>query len=113
MKFSEADNDHSLWGEATMGEGEKPKVRRAVAFLPSKVSICTVLKIKLVAELQMTLTSSCRTPNDIYSNPFPYNPVRFPAKQDCESTIPISFLFIVSFKNKSAEVCYVSEFLCI
>ena len=85
-----------------MGEGENPEVRRAVAFLPSKVSICTVLKIKLVTELQMTLTSSCRTPNDIYSNPFPYNPIRFPAEQDCESTIPISFPFIASFKNKSA-----------
>ena len=85
-----------------MGKGENPEVRRAIAFLPNKVSICTVLKIKLVTELQMTLTSSCRTPNDIDSNPFPYNPIRFPAEQDCESTIPISFPFIASFKNKSA-----------
>ena len=51
MKFSEADNDHSLWGEATMGEGEKPEVRRAIVCLPSKVSICMVLKIKLVTKL--------------------------------------------------------------
>ena len=85
-----------------MGEGEKPEVRRAIVCLPSKVSICMVLKIKLVTKLQMTLTSGCRTPNDIGSNPFPHNPVRVPTEQDCESTIPISFPFIASFKNKSA-----------
>ena len=57
MKFSGADNDHNLWGEAAMGEGEKPEVRRAVTSQPSKVTICTVLKIKLVTELQMILPS--------------------------------------------------------
>ena len=51
MKFSGADNDQSLWGEAAMGEGEKPEARRAVASQPSKVSICMVLRIKLVTKL--------------------------------------------------------------
>ena len=36
-----------------MGEGEKPEARGAVTYQPSKASICLVLKIKLVAELQM------------------------------------------------------------
>ena len=68
MKFSGADNDQSLWGEAAMGEGEKPEARRAVASQPSKVSICMVLRIKLVTELQMMLPSGCRTP--MMSTPF-------------------------------------------
>ena len=91
-----------------MGEGEKPKARGAVTYQPSKASICPVLKIKLVIELQMILPSNCRTPNDIGSTslslPIPYNPVRFPVEQDCESTIPISFLFIVSFKTSLLEL---------
>ena len=68
MKFSSADNDQSLWGEAAMGEGKKPKARRVVASQSSKVSICMVLRIKLVAELQMMLPSGCRTP--MMSAPF-------------------------------------------
>ena len=80
-----------------MGEGEKLEARDVVASQLSKVSICTVLKIKLVVKLQMTLPSSCQTPNDIGSRSFsssvPSDPVQFPTKQDCESTIPMSFLF--------------------
>ena len=79
-----------------MGDGKKPEARGAVTNQPSKASICPVLKIKLVVELQMMLPSGRRTPNDISSLSFsslvPYDPVRFPAEQDCESTIPISFL---------------------
>ena len=92
-----------MGGEAAIGEGEKPEARGAVTYQPSKASICPVLKIKPVAELQMILPSSRRTPNDIGSPSFslliPYNPVQFLAEQECESTIPISFLFIVSFKT--------------
>ena len=91
-----------------MGEGEKPKARGAVTYQPSKASICPVLKIKLVAELQMILPSSRRTPNDIgspsFSLPVPYSPVQFLVEQDYESTIPISFLFIVSFKTSLLEL---------
>ena len=97
MKFSGADNDHNLWSEAAMGEGEKSEVRRAVASQPSKVTIYMVLKIKLVAELQMMLPSDCRTPNDIGSPSFslqvPPDLVWFPTEQDCESTIPMNSLF--------------------
>ena len=76
---------------------KKPEARRAIASQSSKGSIYTVLKIKLVAELQMTLPFSCQTPNDIGSPSFsllvPSDPVWFPTEQDCESTIPMSFLF--------------------
>ena len=108
IEVSNADNDQSLGGETVMGEGEKPEARGAVASQLSKVSICTVLKIKLVVELQMMLPSGCQTPNDIGSPSFslsvPYNLVRFLAEQDCESTIPISLLFIVSFKTSRPEL---------
>ena len=91
-----------------MGEGEKPKARGAVTDQPSKAAICSVLKVKLVVELQMMLPSGHRTPNDIGSPSFslsvPYNLVRFLAEQDCESTIPISLLFIVSFKTSRPEL---------
>ena len=97
MKFSGADNDQSLWGEAVMGEGEKPETRRAVASQLSKVSIYMVLRIKLVSELQMMLPSGCQTPNDVgspsFSSSIPSDPVRFPTEQDCESTVPMSSLF--------------------
>ena len=93
-----------------MGEGEKPEARGAVIDQPSKATICSVLKVKLVVELQMMLPSGRQTPNDIgspsFSSPIPSNPVRFPSEQDCESTIPISFLFIVSFKTSPPQ------FLC-
>ena len=92
-----------MGGEAAIGEGEKPEAGGAVTYQPSKASICPVLKIKPVAELQMILPSSRRTPNDISSPslslPIPYNHVQFLAEQECESTIPISFLYIVSFKT--------------
>ena len=91
-----------------MGEGEKPEARGAVTDQPSKAAICPVLKVKLVAELQMMLPSSRRTPNDIgspsFSSSVPYDPVRFPAEQDYESTIPTSLLFIVSFKTSRPEL---------
>ena len=65
-----------------MGEGEKLEARGAIISQPSKASICPVLKIKLVAELQMMLPSDRRTPNDVGSPSFsslvPSNPVRFP-----------------------------------
>ena len=91
-----------------MVEGEKPEARGVVISQSSKASICPVMKIKLVAELQMILPSSRRTPNDIgsrsFSSPVPSNPVQFPSEQDCESTIPMSFLFIVSFKRSLPEL---------
>ena len=87
-----------------MGEGEKPEARGAVTDQPSKATICLVLKVKLVAELQMMLPSGRRTPNDIGSPYFPFNLARLPAEQDCESTIPISLLFIVSFKTSRPEL---------
>ena len=69
-----------MGGEAAMGKGEKPEARGVVTSQPSMASICPVLKIKLVAELQMTLPSGRRTPNDISSPYFPYDPTRFPAE---------------------------------
>ena len=59
-----------MGGEAAMGKGEKPGARDAVTYQPSKASICPVLKIKLVTELQMILPSSRQTPNDIGSPSF-------------------------------------------
>ena len=92
-----------MGGEVAIGEGEKPEAKGAVTYQPSKASICSVLKIKLVTKLQMMFPSGRRTPNDIsspsFSSSVSYNPVRFPAEHDCESTIPISFLFIVGFKT--------------
>ena len=34
-----------------IGEGEEPEARRAVTSQPSKTSICSVVRIKLVTEL--------------------------------------------------------------
>ena len=90
--------------KVAMVEGEESDARGAVTSQPSKASICPVLKIKLVAELQMMLPSGRRTPNDIDSPSFLYNPAWLPAKQDCESTIPTSFLFIVNFKTSLPEL---------
>ena len=91
-----------------MGEGEKPEARGAVTDQPSKAAIYPVLKVKLVTELQMMLPFDRRTPNDIdspsFSSSVPYDHVRFPAEQDCESTIPTSLLFIVSFKKSRPEL---------
>ena len=91
-----------------MDEGKKPEARGVIISQLSKASNRPAMKIKLVAELQMTLPSGCRTPNDIdspsFSSPVPSNPVRFPSEQDCESTIPMSFLFIVSFKTSPPEL---------
>ena len=61
-----------------MGEGEEPEARRAATSQPSKTSICSVLRIKLVVELQMMLLPGCRTPNDIGSPYFPHNPCSVP-----------------------------------
>ena len=65
-------------GVVAMGEGEEPEARRVVTSQPSKTFICPVLRIKLVAELQMMLLPSCRTPNDIGSPYFPHNPCSVP-----------------------------------
>ena len=46
-------------GVVAMGEGEEPEARRAVTSQPSKTFICPVLRIKLVAELQIMLLPSC------------------------------------------------------
>ena len=89
-----------------MGEGEEPEARRVGTSKLSKASICPILRIKLVAELQMMLPSGCRTPNDIGSPYFPYNPTRSPTEQDCESTIPISSLPVVNFKTSLHELPY-------
>ena len=61
-----------------MGEGEEPEARRAATSQSSKTSICSVLRIKLVVELQMMLLPGCRTPNDIGSPYFPHNPCSVP-----------------------------------
>ena len=82
IEVSGVDNDQSVGGEVAMGEGEKPEARGAVISQSSKASICPVLKIKLVAELQMTsapLLSHCRDhpilfgshPNKIVNLPSP------------------------------------------
>ena len=65
-------------GVVAMGEGEELETRRAITSRSSKTSICPVLKIKLVAELQMMLLPGCRTPNDIGSPYFPHNPCLVP-----------------------------------
>ena len=89
-----------------IGEGEESEARGAVTSQPSKTPICPVLRIKLVAELQMMLLPGCRTLNDIDSPYFPYNPARFPTEQDCESTIPISSLPVVNFKTSLHKLPY-------
>ena len=108
IEVSGADNDQGFGGEAAIGEGEKPAARGVAVSQSSKASICTVLKIKLVTEIQMTLPFGCRTPNDIdspsFSSSVPSNPVRFPSEQDCESTIHMSFPFIVNFKTSLPEL---------
>ena len=96
-----------LWGGVVaMGEGEEPEARGAVTSYPSKASICPILGTKLVAELQMMLHSGRRTPNDIGSPYFPYNPTRLPAEQDCEFTISISLFLTVNFKTSLPELPY-------
>ena len=61
-----------------MGEGKEPEARRVVTSQPRKTFICLVLRIKLVAELQMMLLPGCQTPNDIGSPYFPHNPCSVP-----------------------------------
>ena len=93
-----------MGGVVAVGKGEEPGGRGAATSQPSKAFICLVLKIKLVAELQMMLPSNRQTLNDIDSPSFPYNPARLSAEQDCESTIPISFPFIVIFETSLPEL---------
>ena len=69
-----------MGGVVAIGGGEEPEARGAVTAQSSKASICPVLRINLVAELQMMLPSGRRTPNDISSPYFPYDPTRFPAE---------------------------------
>ena len=61
-----------------------------------------------IAKHQMTSAPDRRTLNDIdspsFSSAIPSSLVWFPLEQDCESTIPMSFLFIVSFKTGSSEL---------
>ena len=61
-----------------------------------------------IAKHQMTSAPDRRTPNDIdspsFSSAVPSSLVWFPLEQDCESTIPMSFLFIVSFKTGPSEL---------
>ena len=57
IEVSGADNNQSVGGEAAMVKGEKPEARGVVISQSSKASICPVMKIKLVAELQMMLPS--------------------------------------------------------
>ena len=61
-----------------------------------------------IAKHQMTSAPDHRTPNDIdspsFSSAVPSSLVWFPLEQDCESTIPMSFLFIVSFKTGPSEL---------
>ena len=90
-------DDQLVGGMVAMGEGEEPEARGVVTSQPSKASICSVWRINLVAELQMMLPFGRRTPNDIGPPYFPYNLARSPTEQDCESTFPISFLFLVNF----------------
>ena len=103
-----------------MDEGQKPEARDVLISQSSKVSTCPAMKIKLIAEHQMTSPSDRQTPNDLgspsFSLPVPSNLIRFPPKQDCESTIPMTFLFIVSFKTSPSELlcissCYVYEII--
>ena len=46
-----------MGGVVTLGEGKEPEARGAVTSQPRKASICSVLRIKLVAELQLMLPS--------------------------------------------------------
>ena len=73
-------DDQIVGGVVAMGEGEEPEARGAATSQPSKASICPVLRINLVVELQMMLPSGCRTLNDIGSPYFPYNPAQLPAE---------------------------------
>ena len=95
-----------MGGVVAMGEGEEPEARGVVTSQPSKASICPVWRINLVAELQMMLPFGRRTPNDIGSPYFPYNPTRLPAEQDCEFTISISLFLTVNFKTSLPELPY-------
>ena len=109
------DDDQSMEGMVAMDKGQKLEARDVLISQSSKVFICLVMKIKLIAEHQMTLPSDRRTSNDIgspsFSSLIPSSLVRFPPEQDCESTIPMSFLFIVSFKTSPLELlCIWSHF---
>ena len=110
-----ANDDQSMGGEVAMDEGQKLEARDVLISQSSKVSTCPTMKIKLIIEHQMTSPSDRRTPNDIGSPSFsfsiPSSLVWFPPEQDCESTIPMSFLFIVSFKTSPSELlCIWSHF---
>ena len=69
-----------MGGVVAVGKGEEPGGRGAATSQPSKASICPVLRINLVVELQMMLPSGCRTLNDIGSPYFPYNLARLLAE---------------------------------
>ena len=61
-----------------------------------------------ITDHQMTSPPDRWSPNDItsssFSSPVPSSLVWFPPEQDYESTIPMSFLFIVSFKTGPSEL---------
>ena len=103
-----ADDDQSTGGEVAMDEGKEPEARDVRISQLSKISTCPAMKIKPITDHQMTSPPDRRSLNDItspfFSSPVPSNLVWFPPEQDCESTIPMRFLFIVSFKTGPSEL---------
>ena len=59
-----------MGAEVDMDEGQKPEARDVLFSQSSKVSISPAMKIKPIAENQMTLPSDRWTPNDIDSPSF-------------------------------------------
>ena len=62
-----ADDDQSTGGEVAMDEGQESEARDVLISQSSKVSTCPAMKIKPIAEHQMTSPPNRRTPNDIGS----------------------------------------------
>ena len=78
-----SNDDQSMRGEVAMDEGKEPKARDVLISQSSKVSTCPAMKIKPIADHQMTsppLLSHCRYhsvlfdyhPNKIVNLPFPW-----------------------------------------
>ena len=62
-----ADDDQSMGGEVAIDEGKEPEARDVLIPQPSKISTYLAMKIKPIANHQMTSPLDHRSPNDITS----------------------------------------------
>ena len=65
-----ANDDQSKGGKVAMDEGKELEARDVLIPQPSKISTCLEMKIKPIADHQMTSPPDRRSPNDITSPSF-------------------------------------------